>query len=459
MMRLCINVVILVLLQMFFCLDAMADNIVFHVDKIEYSVDDNVRTMDAAPFISEERVYVPVRYLAEALEAEVEYFSQEIQINKNGNIIVLKVGSNKIVDNMGSRFMDVVPLVRNERSYLPAKYIAEAYGYGVMWEGKSKSVMISPSFGKKEVRGEIRQIVVGNVQELIAVEKETVAGNVTVLLKEGEYKLAKGILIAADNVTYCSLSGNREKVILNGDFKATHVFWVQSDNVIIKDLTLGWVNNHGIQVQGERGVDSAVFQNLRIVNCREQMLKGSAGKEEIYSKNCLVENCLFEFSEGKAYQAYTGGIDVHRGKSWIVRDNIFRGIKTEGNDLTEGAVHFWSDSQDTLIENNLIIECDRGIMLGLDNSAHYGGEIRGNKIQTVKDTGIYLANAKGAKIYENTVFVDANYPNAIEYRFPGTEVEIFNNITNKQIKARNLGKAFLDGNILRDIVIKEIMTN
>ncbi len=322
-------------------------------------------------------------------------------------------------------------------------------------QAKNNNTIISNINPKADTNEEVISeniIVVTSVAELMATESLTKTGNITVLIADGDYVLPRGIYLTGSNITYKSQSGNRERVLLRGDFKISHIFQITNDNVTIQDMTIGQVNNHGIQLHSETDADNAIIKNIRFFDIKEQMLKGSGASTEVYSNNCLVENCLFEFTKGVAYQYYTGGIDVHKGESWIVRGNTFKNIISPTSSLSEGAIHFWSSSKNTLIENNTIINCDRGIMLGLDNSYHYGGIVRNNMVHVVKDTGIYLANADGASIYNNTVYVDSSYPNAIEYRFQATRnVEIINNVANKGIVSRNNGTAFLTSNITNAI--------
>jgi hypothetical protein len=38
--------------------------------------------------------------------------------------------------------MDVAPLIRNGRTYLPARYVAEAFGYTLAWDAAGRMVTI-----------------------------------------------------------------------------------------------------------------------------------------------------------------------------------------------------------------------------------------------------------------------------------------------------------------------------
>lgn len=297
---------------------------------------------------------------------------------------------------------------------------------------------------KPEVK--VKTIVVKTVEELMATESQTKEGNVTVLIEEGTYVMPKGLWLTGKNVTYKGKTGKRDKVILTGQFKTSHIFWITNDQTTIQDLSVGEVNNHAIQIHSEKDADGARIKNVRFFDTKEQMLKASGAKDKNYSDYCTVEDCLFEFTKGEAFQYYTGGIDVHKGNYWTVRNNTFKGIQMKKGNLTEGAIHFWDDSSGTLIENNIIKQCDRGIMLGLDNSFHSDGTISGNVIETTRDVGIYLCNATRTVVRDNKVTVLSTYPNAIEYRFKTDGSVIEKNTVNRKIVSRNGGKATVKNN-------------
>ncbi len=291
-------------------------------------------------------------------------------------------------------------------------------------------------------------IRVKTVAQLMAAQSQLKKGNCQIIIEAGDYLMPQGLWISGNNVTIRSASGKRESVILRGDFKTSHIFWVAADKVTIQDLTLGQVNNHGVQIHGELDADETVLKNLRFFDIREQMVKGSGSKTSSYSDRGIIENCLFEFTAGKAYQYYTGGIDIHHGNGWIIRGNTFRNIISPEDELSEGAVHMRSNSRNTAIINNQIINCDRGIMLGFDEESHFGGQVVNNMVHVVRDTGIYLCNCVDGKVYNNTVYVASSYPNAIEYRFPGTQnTAIKNNLTNAKITRRDRGNATFSNNV------------
>jgi len=296
---------------------------------------------------------------------------------------------------------------------------------------------------------------VGGLTAAVANANNT-GGNKTILIEDGYYALTSMLYIVADHVVFRSSSGNRSSVTLAGqgmDGNVPHVFLVAASDITIADISLGEVANHGIQVQGEQGANHLFVHNVRIFNTNEQMLKGSYGGES-GSENGIVECCLFEYTQDFGPQYYIGGIDVHKGINWIVRNNTFKNIRSpEEGTIAEHAIHFWSESQNPVIEKNIIINCDRGIGLGLGSSGCAGGMIRNNMIYADdqglnNDVGIGLESARDVSVYNNTIFFDHDYANAIEYRFAAsTGNEIINNLTNKAITSRESGSATVRNNI------------
>jgi len=281
-------------------------------------------------------------------------------------------------------------------------------------------------------------------------------GNATILFADGTYNLNSGLWVDVPNIIFRSEKGNRDKVIIKGagmHGSVSHIFWVAADNITIANISLGEVANHAIQVHGESkyDADNLLVSNVRIFNTGEQMLKESSDFIT-GSDNGIVECSLFEYTAKIGPQYYIGGIDVHLGKNWQIKNNEFRNIRSPEKRTAEHAIHFWSNSSDNLIEKNKIINCDRGIGFGLGDSGHLGGIIKNNIIYNdgssiADDVGIGLENANGVKVYNNTIIQLGGYTNAIEYRFKNTNADIYNNLTNKNITKRDNGTASIKTNI------------
>lgn len=151
---------------------------------------------------------------------------------------------------------------------------------------------------------------------------------------------------------------------------------------------------------------------------------------------------------------YTGGLDGHQARGWVIRDNVFEGFRCELGH-SEHAIHYWRGSRHTLVERNILINNVRGVGFGLlqsstgrtyedsicqgaDYVGHFDGIIRNNfvfqgrdELQSSEygfDCGICLAQACGAKVFHNTVVARQPPFSSIEWRFPNTQAEIINNI-------------------------------
>lgn len=302
------------------------------------------------------------------------------------------------------------------------------------------------------------EITVSSVTELQAAVDAANSSNEPMLIwvADGTYQLDNMLWVTASGLIVRSVSGNRGSVILEGQGmygNVSHIFNLNGPNFTVQDMTLRRVANHAIQLQP--GVDGVIIDNIHILDTYEQMVKIAYDPSDmsLTADNGVMSNCLLEYSSGIGPNYYIGGIDAHNAKNWIVRNNIFKNILSPDGSLAEHAIHFWSDSENTLVERNLIINCDRGIGFGLGDRGHKGGIIRNNMIyhdssEGFGDVGIGLESAPGVQVYNNTILQNHSYPNAIEYRFAATEnVSIENNLTNKIITSRDEGQAQLSHNI------------
>lgn len=278
-------------------------------------------------------------------------------------------------------------------------------------------------------------------------------GNTTILIADGSYQIASTAwypYITASNMVLRSQSGNRDNVILYGSGNAsvspdTEIgIYAVGDNITIADLTIREVGNHGIAVTG----DSLFVHNVKIQDTYEQMIKGNSAGDG--ADDGTVQCSYFEYTAGIGPNWYIGGLDIHEGDNWVVRDNFFQDIASPHTALAEHAIHFWDNSSNNLIERNRILNCDRGIGFGLGSSGNVGGMIRNNMIyndgqDSYDDVGIGLETSPNTRVYHNTILIE--YQNAIEYRFAATtNVAIENNLTNKPITMRNGAQAIVGVN-------------
>lgn len=307
-------------------------------------------------------------------------------------------------------------------------------------------------------------IHVSNTAELYrAVQKANHSNRGTdIMLADGRYKINQRIQLTGSHINLNSVSGDPTSVILFGQgMKKTHTTEVLIDvsgsYINLSGFTLEQSSNHLIQVRAEKNADNFSLSNCILRDAYEQLLKvSSSPADHLFSDYGSVKGCLFEYTAGIGPQFYIGGIDAHRARNWTVDSNTFRNIASPSLHIAEHAIHFWRRSSDITVTNNIIEDCDRGIGFGLGNSPKNrtdGGLIANNVIrsQNLKhpyaDAGIILEASPNVQIIGNQVFIETNYPNAIEYRFPETtNVLIKNNVTNKSIRSKDDGRAELMGN-------------
>jgi hypothetical protein len=306
----------------------------------------------------------------------------------------------------------------------------------------------------------------------------------TILLEDGVYSMTafgeaeRRLQFRTSNVTLRSASNNPDSVVIDGEYITNEIVTIHASNVTIAHLTITRAVDHPVHVSPwptGSAITGTRLYNLRIIDGGEQFVKVNPNGDPLaYADNGRVECSLFRMTdEGRTHVernpggCYTGGIDAHGARGWKVRHNRFEGIYCAGEGLAEHAVHFWKGARGTLVENNVIINCARGIGFGLGEDdggrtypdkpapgyvGHYGGLIRNNVIYAdvpYFDTGIELSQARGSKVYHNTIpHNDAvtSFFSSIDYRFANTSVVIRNNLV-ERISVRDGASGTLDHNL------------
>lgn len=121
----------------------------FVIGDKNYNVNGVNYTMDVAPYVDSGRTFVPIRYLAYALGVNPEniYFNNDTQsaiLLKDGTSVEFTIGSNIMKLGSVSIPMDVAAQVVNGRIMLPARYVANAFGYyNVGYDEATQTVTIS----------------------------------------------------------------------------------------------------------------------------------------------------------------------------------------------------------------------------------------------------------------------------------------------------------------------------
>ncbi len=317
------------------------------------------------------------------------------------------------------------------------------------------------------------------------------AAGTTILLADGTYDVSGDpIYITTAGITIRGKSGNRAAVILDSkhvDNGTGGIISVRSSNVTIAHLTLKEARFHAIHVSGGQSATTTGtrIHDVHVLDPGEQGIKINASGTN-YTDDGEISCSRIEMTRpGAAFvqtkvssgsKCYTGGVDAHDARGWVVRDNHIEGFWCEGSGgeyLAEHGIHFWTGSRDTIVERNVLVNNARHIGFGLvgtgrtysDNPCpgqskvgHYGGSIVNNfmvandpKLHASGngfDSGVSLWYSCGTDVLHNSIAsTQAPKSSGIEYRFSSTSANIANNMSTHAFKMRDGAKATLQTNV------------
>lgn len=118
------------------------ENPLMSVNGIKQEIDPGRGT---TPIVSSSRSMVPIRVIVEAMGGTVMWdnATKKITLMANGNIVEMWVDKKEITVNGVKRSIDIAPFVKNGRTYVPVRFAAENLNAEVNWLNSTREAIIT----------------------------------------------------------------------------------------------------------------------------------------------------------------------------------------------------------------------------------------------------------------------------------------------------------------------------
>ncbi|MDF9841941.1 MULTISPECIES: copper amine oxidase N-terminal domain-containing protein [unclassified Paenibacillus] len=103
-----------------------------------------VKFPDAKPYYENNRVMIPIRFVSEALGAKVGYgLDRSVTIELGAKKILMKINSDTVTVDSVIQKLDVPARLQQNRTFVPLRFVSEALGAQVGWNQEKRLVTIT----------------------------------------------------------------------------------------------------------------------------------------------------------------------------------------------------------------------------------------------------------------------------------------------------------------------------
>ncbi len=115
------------------------------VGKNEAIVNDEPVQLDSPIYIKNNRTMVPIRFMAERLGSEVSWddITSTVTFELNGRIVILKIKEPFALIDEQIVALDVPAEIHNGRTMIPIRFVAETFGFNFGWDSQTRTVSLS----------------------------------------------------------------------------------------------------------------------------------------------------------------------------------------------------------------------------------------------------------------------------------------------------------------------------
>ena len=139
-----------------------------HHKEVKVYFNDEQIEFDQQPIIVDGRTKVPFRAIFETMGTVVYYRESDksiIGLSRDGDVIKHTVGTNKATINGVEKTYDSISEIRNYRTLIPVRMVADLLNAEVEWDGKNQEVEIEKDIVTNDYHRSIRKIIEHSIDQ------------------------------------------------------------------------------------------------------------------------------------------------------------------------------------------------------------------------------------------------------------------------------------------------------
>lgn len=100
---------------------------------------------EVAPFVKDERTFVPIRFISEALGYGVQWdnATRMVTVTSDNSKVQMTLDKKEVLVDGKAKSIDVAPFIEKERTFVPLRFVAENLNVDVKWNDADRKVLLT----------------------------------------------------------------------------------------------------------------------------------------------------------------------------------------------------------------------------------------------------------------------------------------------------------------------------
>ena len=288
--------------------------------------------LDAAPIIRESRTMLPVRFVAEAFGATVGWdgVTSTATITTADVEIRITIGAKTAVVNGATVSLDVPAFIENSRTYMPVRFVAENLGATVAWDGATSTATLTKEGVAPSTDDEGDSSSIGNIA-FHTIDKL----NTNTSVSDSHASMTKNSSVELNFREYTEVD---QSVLATASATYPRIKQMKNGEYILfyQNGQIGSNIYYTTSKDTLKWEKADVLFKLRAtenIEGKQDSIRYSTCDAVVLENGDILAVASFRYNTGYAVHASQGGLALRRstdnGKTWSNEETIYVGINWE----------------------------------------------------------------------------------------------------------------------------------